>query len=56
MQVAQRRRVSDLGDAQKLSCYGPALLALGSPIQAGELDQMISRGHFVPQILHDSVN
>lgn len=57
MQVAQRHsRVSDLGDAQKLSYHGPGLLALGSPVQAGELDQVISRGHFLPQTLHDSVN
>jgi len=47
VQVAQQGcGVYTLGDIQKLSGYGPGQPAFGDPTQAGELDQVISRGPF----------
>lgn len=52
MQVAQRSGgVSLYGDAQKLSGHGPRQLALGSSVQAWDLDQMISKVHLEPHTL-----
>lgn len=55
-QVAQRSRgVSLLGDIQKSSGRGPGQHAVGSPVWAGGLDLMISKGLFEIQPFCDSV-
>lgn len=55
-QVVQRTcGVSILGDIEKLSGYSPGQLALVSPISAGELVKVTSRGPFQPNLLYDSM-